>query len=61
MDSPGRDEECEDRMYQIIYGRANPPEDAGGEDGVIGDDYSSQFLNDSSERVQQEEICRELY
>ena len=46
-------------MYQIIYGRANPPEDAGGEDGVIGDDYSSQFLNNSGEGVEQEEICRE--
>ena len=52
MDSPGRDEECEDRMLQIIYGHANPgEEDAGEEDGVIGDDYSSQFLNDSGEGV----------
>ena len=47
-------------MYQIIYGRANPgEEDAGEKDGVIGDDYSSQFLNESGEGVQQEEISRE--
>ena len=49
MDAPGRDEEDEDRIYQIIFESAHG-EDAGLED----DDFSSQFLNDSGEGVQLE-------
>ena len=49
MDAPGRDEEGEDRIYQIIY------ESAGGED----DDFSSQFLNGSGEGAELEEIRRD--
>ena len=50
MDAPGRDEEGEDRMYQIIYESARG-KDAGGED----DNFSSQFLNDSGDGVELEE------
>ena len=52
-----RDEEREIRMLQIIAGCASAP--VGEEDGVTGEDYGSQFLNDSGEGVEQEEICRE--
>ena len=49
MDAPGRDEEGEDQIYQIIYEAAQRGEDAG------GDDFSSQFLNDSGEGLESEE------
>ena len=50
-----RDEERE--MLQIIAGCTAAP--VGEEDGVTGEDYGSQFLNDSGEGVEEEEICRE--
>ena len=50
-DVAGRDEECEMRMLQIIAGRAAAP--VGEEDGVTGEDYGSQFLNDSGEGVEE--------
>ena len=64
-----RDEENEDAIMQQIYDDANPidpdGEDAGGEDvgggtdaGGEDDDFSSQFLNDSGEGVELEDICR---
>ena len=56
-DVAARDEEHEMRMLQIIAGRAAAP--VGEEDGVTGEDYGSQFLNDSGVGVEQEEICRE--
>ena len=56
-DVAGRDEECEMRMLQIIAGRAAAP--VGEEDAVTAEDYGSQFLNDSCEGVEEEEICRE--
>ena len=56
-DIAARDEEREMRMLQIIAGRASAP--VGEEDGVTGEDYGSQFLNDSGEGAEEEEICRE--
>ena len=56
-DVAARDEDREMRILQIIAGRASAP--VGEEDGVTGEDYGSQFLNDSGEGVEQEEICRE--
>ena len=56
-DVAARDEEREMEMLQIIAGRAAAP--VGEEDAVTGDDYGSQFLNDSGEGVEEEEICRE--
>ena len=52
-DVAARDEEREMRMLQIIAGRTAAP--VGEEDGVIGEDYSSQFLNDSGEGVPEKE------
>ena len=53
MDAPFRDDENEDQMQQIIYasacGENSGGEDSGGED----DDFSSQFLNDSGEGVEE--------
>ena len=54
MDAPFRDDENEDRMQQIIYASARGT-DAGGEDSGGEDDFSSQFLNDSGERLESEE------
>ena len=54
MDAPFRDDENEDRIQQIIFASARGT-DAGGED----DDFSSQFLNDSGEGVEEGEICRD--
>ena len=56
-DVAARDEKREMRMLQSIAGRAAAP--VGEEDGVTGEDYGSQFLNDSGEGVEEEEICRE--
>ena len=58
MDVAARDEDREMRMFEIIAGRAGM-EVVGEEHGVTGEDYGSQFLNDSGEGVQEEEICRE--
>ena len=52
-----RDEECEMQMLQIIAGRVAAP--VGEEDDVTAEDYGSQFLNDSGERVPEEENGRE--
>lgn len=52
-----RDEECEMQMLQIIAGRAAAP--VGEEDAFTGEDYGSQFLNDSGEGVQEKENDRE--
>ena len=52
-----RDEDAELRIMEIIAGRAAAP--VGEEDGVTGEDYGSQFLNDSGEVGEEEEICRE--
>ena len=52
---PFRDDENEDRMQQIIYASARGT-DAGGKDsGGEDDDFSSQFLNDSGERLESKE------
>lgn len=53
-----RDEDREERMCMIIAGRAAAP--VGEEDDVANlEDFSSQFLNDSGEGVEEVEICVE--
>ena len=56
-DVGARDEEEEERMCMLIVGRAAAP--VGDEDAVNLDDFSSQFLNDSGEGVEEGEICRD--
>ena len=45
------------QMLQIRAGCAAAP--VGEEDAVTAEDYGSQFLNESGEGVEEEEICRE--
>ena len=48
MDAPFRYDNNEDQMQQIIYASARGEDVSGGED-----DFSSQFLNDSSEGLEE--------
>ena len=52
-----RDEVAELRIMEVIAGRAAVP--VGEEDAFTGEDYGSQFLNDSGEGVQEKENDRE--
>ena len=48
MDAPFRDDNNEDLIQQIIYASAHGEDDSGGED-----DFSSQFLNDYGEGLEE--------
>ena len=48
-----RDEDAELRIMEVIAGRAAAP--LGEEDAFTGENYGSQFLNDSGEGVPEEE------
>ena len=52
-----RDEDAELRIMEVIAGPAATP--VGEEDAFTGEDYGSQFMNDSGEGVQEEENDRE--
>ena len=52
-----RDEDAELRIMEIIVGRTAAP--VGEEVAFTGEDYGSQFLNDSGEGVQEKENDRE--
>ena len=48
MDVPFRDDNNEDQIQQIIFASARGEDDSGGED-----DFSSQFLNDYGEGLEE--------
>ena len=58
-----RDLEKEIRMFQIIAGRARASkgqEHLVDEENLLSDeDFASQFLNESGQGVEEQEICRE--